>query len=142
MPDNAIEFPGSGFPSNGAPREGHRLMCRQAAREKKRRLAVVGAGEPEGGQLHVVTAKAFLQILPVINTDRERFLSLLRSRPLVTHAEAIDALWGTSENGGPLYAQHILAIYISRLRRAGHVIENYRGFGYAIQGTGSGHAVE
>ena len=117
-------------------------MYREAANENKRQPAIVSAGVLEGRELHVVTAKALLQALPVIHTDRERFLSLLRSRPFVTHADAIEALWGRNENGGPLYAQHILAIYVSRLRRAGHVIENYPGLGYRIQEAGSGHAEE
>lgn len=117
-------------------------MYLQAASENKRWLAVVSAGAPKARELHIVTTRALLQALPVVRTDRERFLSLLRSRPFVTHADAIDALWGTNENGGPLYAQHILAIYVSRLRRAGHEIENYPGLGYRIQEAGSRHGQE
>jgi len=74
-----------------------------------------------------------LRLLPQNRSDRERFLSLLRSRAFLTHADAIEALWGEHSEGGPLFAQHILAIYVSRLRRAEHSIENYRGIGYRIR---------
>jgi hypothetical protein len=85
-----------------------------------------------GGTLHVVGSAALLRVLPEIRSDRERFLWMLRSRPVLTHAEAIEALWGEDGNGGPLYAQHILAIYVARLRKAGHSIENCRGAGYRM----------
>jgi hypothetical protein len=114
-------------------------MYRQAANENNQRLTVVRAGASKSRELHVITRKALLQALSGVQTDRERFLSLLRSRPLVTHADAIEALWGTSEHGGPLYAQNILAIYVSRLRRAGHVIENYAGIGYRIHEGRTAH---
>jgi DNA-binding response OmpR family regulator len=90
----------------------------------------------------VIGTAALLRLLPQVRTDRERLLSLLRSRSLVTHADAIEALWGKEANGGPLYAQHILAIYVSRLRRAGHSIENYRGIGYRIPKPASGIAAD
>jgi len=115
-------------------------MCRQTANENDQDGGrPLRLGQPlTGGELHVIDTKALLRALPDIRTDRDRFLSVLRSRPLVTHADAIEALWGANENGGPLYAQQILAIYVSRLRRAGYPIENYRGIGYRIRETASG----
>ena len=85
------------------------------------------------GELHVIGAGVLLRLLSQSRSDRERFLSMLRSRPFLTHADAIAALWGEHGDGGPLFAQHILAIYVSRLRRAGHLIENHRGMGYRIR---------
>lgn len=119
-------------------------MRRQAANENDRaRRPEAACGEASVcGELHVIGTKRLLRALPIIRTDRERFLSVLRSRSLVTHADAIEALWGANENGGPLYAQHLLAIYVTRLRRAGHLIENHRGVGYRIQEAGSGSARE
>jgi hypothetical protein len=120
-------------------------MLRQAANENARLPAVAGAPRKSsriGGDLHVIGTAALLWLLPQVRTDRERLLSLLRSRSLVTHADAIEALWGEDANGGPLYAQHILAIYVSRLRRAGYPIENYRGVGYRIRKPVPGIAAE
>jgi DNA-binding response OmpR family regulator len=105
-----------------------------------RRMARTPRTPGRGGELHIIGMKAFLRALPVIRTDRERLLSMLRSRPFVTYSDAIEALWGGNEDGGPLYAQHILGIYVSRLRRAGHLIENFHGIGYRIQETSSGRA--
>jgi DNA-binding response OmpR family regulator len=65
-------------------------------------------------------------------SNRQRLLILLRSRPFVTYTEAIDALWGDAKTGGPLYAHQIVATYVSRLRKAGHSIENCRGSGYRM----------
>jgi|ERR1700680_5098302 hypothetical protein len=114
-----------------------------AADENGHLLSLIGApGTSTGGELHVIGTIALLRLLPGVPTDRERFLSLLRSRSLLTHADAINALWGEGANGGPLYAQNILAIYVSRLRRAGHLIENYRGIGYRIRDSASGVAAE
>jgi hypothetical protein len=117
-------------------------MPRQAADENDLRLTG-GPGRPStGGELHRIGTAAMLRVLPQIRTDRERFLSVLRSRSFVSHADAIEALWGQNRNGGPLYAQNILAIYVSGLRRAGHSIENYRGIGYRIRDSASGVAAE
>lgn len=85
------------------------------------------------GALDVIGTSALLRLLARAPSDCERFLSLLRCRSLLTHGEAIEALWGEKADGGPLYAQNILAIYASRLRRAGHPIETYPGVGYRLQ---------
>src|ERR1700686_1971916 len=77
--------------------EAERLMLRQAANENARLPAVAGAPRRSsriGGDLHVIGTAALLWLLPQARTDRERLLSLLRSRSLVTHADAIEALWG------------------------------------------------
>jgi hypothetical protein len=83
-----------------------------------------------------------LQWLPRVSTDAERFLSFLRSSPFLTHANAVKALRGESANDGPLCAQNILAAYISRLRRAGHSIENYPGVGYRLREPAGGIVAE
>jgi len=116
-------------------------MPPEPANENTAYLSLLGQ-PPPGGHLHVIGIAGLLELLPETRTDRERFLSMLRSRPFVTHADAIEALWGKHENGGPLYAQHILAIYVSRLRRSGYVIENYRGIGYRFGGVLSEPAVD
>ena len=65
---------------------------------------------------------------------------MLRSRNLLPHTDAIEALWGANSHGAPLFAQYILAIDVARLRRAGHAIENYRGIGYRIRESAGGMA--
>jgi hypothetical protein len=119
-------------------------MRQQAANENSQSLWLDGlrTGPSAGGELHVIGITAFLRLLPELHSDRERFLSMLRLRTFLPHADAIKALWGDNSDGGPLYAQHILAIYVARLRRAGHAIENYRGIGYRIQEPGGGVAAE
>jgi hypothetical protein len=86
-----------------------------------------------GGELHLIGTAGLLLTLPQVPTNRERFYCLLQSRALLTHADAIEALWGEGANGGPLYAKNILAIYVSRLRRTGHSIDNYPGVGYRLR---------
>lgn len=117
-------------------------MRQRAANEtdEDRRQGMVRGTVAADGELHVIGTKALLRALSVIRTDRERLLSMLRSRPFLAHNDAIEALWGGNEDGGPLYAQHILGIYVSRLRQAGYLIENYRGVGYRIQEAASGGA--
>ena len=89
--------------------------------------------QPSGGHLHVTGTAALLRVLPEIHSNRERLLILLRSRPFLTHTEAIEALWSENKTGDPLYAREIVATYVSRLRRAGHSIENCRGSGYRMR---------
>jgi hypothetical protein len=89
-----------------------------------------------GGELHLTGTAGLLRALPQVPTNRQRFFCLLQSRSLLTHADAIEALWGDGANGGPLYAKNILAIYVSRLRRTGHSIDNYPGVGYRLQKGG------
>src|ERR1700751_3058750 len=115
-------------------------MRQQAANENNQSVCLLGlrTGPSAGGELHVIGTTALLRLLPELRSDRERFLSMLRLRTFLPHADAIKALWGDNSDGGPLYAQHILAIYVARLRRAGHSIENYRGIGYRIQEPGVG----
>src|ERR1700751_5414952 len=115
-------------------------MRQQAANENSQSLWLDGlrTGPSAGGGLHVIGITAVLGLFAGLHSDRERFLSMLRSRTFLPHADAIKALWGDNSDGGPLYAQHILAIYVARLRRAGHAIENYRGIGYRIQEPGVG----
>jgi DNA-binding response OmpR family regulator len=108
------------------------MMSRQAANENWA-SQTAAPDDLSSGVLHVIGMPAMLRVLPEIRSERERFLCMLRSRPVLTHADAIEALWGEDGNGGPLYAQHILAIYVSRLRRAGYLIENYQGFGYRLR---------
>jgi hypothetical protein len=118
------------------------LVKYRSRRTENARLPAIIGGHGKslaGGELHVTGTTAMLQWLPRVSTDAERFLSLLRSSPLLTHANAVKALWGESANGGPLYAQNILATYVSRLRRAGHSIENYPGVGYRLRELAGGH---
>jgi len=106
-------------------------MFRQAAKQNGSFAGEAG-NLPTGGILHVIGTMALLRVLPEIRSNRQRLLILLRSRPFVTYTEAIDALWGDTKTGGPLYAHQIVATYVSRLRKAGHSIENCRGSGYRM----------
>lgn len=44
-----------------------------------------------------------------------------------------DLLWGHQEDGGPLYAHHVIAVMIHYLRKQGYNIETWSGIGVRMR---------
>jgi hypothetical protein len=76
-------------------------MSRQALNDNTWLLPTASKGHSRHGNLTVIGTAALLRALPKVRSERERFLAVLRSRSFLTHADAIEALWGESEDGGP-----------------------------------------
>ena len=95
----------------------------------------VGIGPAQGlmGELHLITTRALLSLLPRKPPERDIVLGLLLSRNghWVSSDEIIDALWGDDENGGPDWAIARLRVLVHQLRERGWNINTWSRRGYA-----------
>ena len=96
----------------------------------------VGIGPAQGlmGELHLITTRALLSLLPRKPPERDIVLGLLLSRNghWVSSDEIIDALWGDDENGGPDWAIARLRVLVHQLRGRGWNINTWSRRGYCL----------
>ena len=86
------------------------------------------------GQLHIITTRALLSLLPQEPPRKDIVLGLLLSCKghWVSSDVIIDALWGDDEDGGPDWAIGRLRVLVHQLRGLGWNISTWSKRGYCL----------
>lgn len=98
--------------------------------------------------LHVCDTWSFTLALRPLPDKQQAIVDMLYAaaegaRGYVATADLVHALWGADADGGPLYADRLISLYVYKLRRRGFKIIGRHGHGYAlvVPGAEASHIV-